>query len=246
MTRYRLILGLALAAVLAPVVMMPARAITVTRKVEGMVVTTEDRKIETTLATRILARYYDVPVTKVEPLYPRYGFDKTAMLLALSRESGHSIASIDRDRSRGIGWGQVAHRLGVHPGTFNQQRVWAKKHDQTVAAGYGDSVLARYYGMTPATIRDYRARGYDFGHTLIGLNVHQLSGKSFDEVLKARARQSSWDATTKEFGLTPDKAKAAPAPKEKFSKGQGKGKPEAKSPGKPQGGGPGKGKGKPN
>ncbi len=31
-------------------------------------------------------------------------------------------------RSQGIGWGEVAHRLGVHPGAFNKDRVWLQKH----------------------------------------------------------------------------------------------------------------------
>lgn len=31
-------------------------------------------------------------------------------------------------RTQGTGWGEVAHRLGVHPGTFNKDRVWLTKH----------------------------------------------------------------------------------------------------------------------
>ncbi len=248
MTRHRLLCGVVLTAVLASGVMAPARADV--RVAAAVVVTPQDHQLETALAVGLLAAFFDVPVAVVVPLYPRYGFDNTAVLLGVSLNSGRSIAYCEREYSRGIGWGQVAHRLGVHPGLFNQQRVWAKKQDHAIAISFGDSVLGHCYGMPPATVHSYRTSGYSFAHFLLGLNLSQRTGHTFGVVLKSREREASWTVTSKHFGVTVQQARTAPPPKQKFGKAKGKpagkGKPQGAGSGKPQGGGPGKGKGKPN
>jgi len=250
MMRTRLMLGTLFTVLLATMAVPPARAEVRVGVAAAVVVTPQDHQLETALAVGLLAAFFDVPVAVVVPLYPRYGFDNSALLLAIFVNSGRPIAFIEREHSRGIGWGEVAHRCGVHPGVFNQQRVWAKKNDGPVAVSFGNGVLGRCYGIAPASVQTYRNRGYAFPHILLGLNVSRQTGHSMEVVLKSRERESSWAATGKHFGVNAEKVKSAPAPKQKFGKGkgnsQGQGNQGKGGPGNSGGKGKGKGKGNPH
>jgi len=57
-----------------------------------------------------------------------YTYSQIYYLGLLSQQSGRSIDSIlTTKNSQGIGWGQLAHKLGIHPSVLNKERVALKK-----------------------------------------------------------------------------------------------------------------------
>jgi hypothetical protein len=43
--------------------------------------------------------------------------------IVISRNSGHDLGHVLKNKPKGEGWGNVAKRLGMHPGDFNKMRV---------------------------------------------------------------------------------------------------------------------------
>lgn len=79
-----------------------------------------------------LSRDYGMPVYRIAPC------------LYLDRYSDRDFNHIYTLRQQGLGWGEIAHRLGIHPGTFNKMR---KKGDFERVI-WGD-MLYKGYGYKP-------------------------------------------------------------------------------------------------
>ncbi len=49
----------------------------------------------------------------------------------LHRQTGRSIEYLLKNKPKGMGWGELAHRLGVHPSALNKARVALKKKEKS-------------------------------------------------------------------------------------------------------------------
>ena len=245
MMRVRFPLALTVLVVSLPMLLVPSRAADVKIGVgAAVVVTPEDRGLETALAVGLLAAFFDVSVTVVVPLYPKHGFDETALLLAVHIKSGKPIRHIRAMHARGHGWGVIAHRLGVHPGALNQRRVWGKKRDFAVVLDFGDWVLSVFFGVEPKHMRALRNQKHPISAIVVALNVHAQTGKPLARILQARKAGKPWAVVGKGFGLSSTALKTPPKPKRHFvqkskaKRNQGKGKAGGSDNGQGRGGPP--------
>ena len=211
-----------------------------------LVVTAGERDAGDLLLLTALAAFFGADVHVVVPLYPAWSIHDIVLILALHHDSHRDIGYIIGLRHRhGWGWGEIAHRLGVHPGAFNQQRVWAKKQDRAV----GEGLL----------VRAMRARSYPARDIALAANIAAQSGKPLGDVLKARASKQSWKQVAGRFGMDSSQlarpakakgrsgppAKAQPAPGKAAGQSPAAAKGKGAAPAKAQAPGPAKPKGKP-
>lgn len=229
-----------------------------------LVVTAQERDAGDLLLLTALAAFFDADVHVVVPLYPKWSIHDIVLILAIGHHSHRELGYIVRMRERhGWGWGQIAHRLGVHPGAFNKQRVWAKKNDKAI----GEQVLVRsmagYWGLPVSHVKAMRGRNYPAREIALAANVAAQSGKPFGDVLKARASKQSWKDVSARAGADPSqlnkpvkakgrhgaaaKGKPAAASQQAGKSDKPGGKAASSGAGKGKGGKPdqaGKGKGK--
>jgi len=233
----------------------PARAdvsVSVAVPAPYLVLSSDEKAVERTVMLAMLAAFFDVDVDVAVVWGKRYSDADLAVILHLHRSSGRPIGYVHRLRHREhLGWGQIAHRLHVNPGTFNQRRVWAKKQDQSVADGYLWWVIGGYYGMSRSQWAPLRAKGYPPAEVVMAANVAGHAGDSVLAVIRYRAAKHSWSAVGSHFNVPPAKAKKPAPPKKhhpavkkaKASKASSAGGKAPAAKGK-AGKGKGKGKGK--
>ena len=230
----------------------PARAdvnVSVVIPAPYLVLSSDEKAVEHAVMLAMLAAFFDVDMDVVVVLGKRHSYADVAVILHLNRSSRCPIGYLERMRRRGLGWGQVAHRVGVHPGTFNQRRVWAKKHDAQVAGGYLWGVIGGYYGIPRDRLRALHKKGYPPAQVVMAANVATHARRPVLDVIRYRAGKQPWNGVASHFNVGKPKFKQAAPPKahhpsaKKGAKGgapgHGKKGPPAKGKGK------GKGKGKP-
>jgi len=225
-----------------------------------LVVTAGERDAGDLLLLTALAAFFGADVHVVVPLYPAWSIHDIVLILALHHDSHRDIGYIIGLRHRhGWGWGEIAHRLGVHPGAFNQQRVWAKKQDRAVGEGLLVRAMAGHWGVPERDVRAMRARSYPARDIALAANIAAQSGKPLGDVLKARASKQSWKQVAGRFGMDSSQlarpakakgrsgppAKAQPAPGKAAGQSPAAAKGKGAAPAKAQAPGPAKPKGKP-
>lgn len=98
-------------------------------------------------------------------------------------------------RERGKGWGNVAHNIGMHPGTFNQYRKKGYSVDEIIWM----NSLNRGYRISPTQYQGWRNEGFSRG-----------------SILEVSVR---WDGNSKKMRSDFDKRKASSKSKSSSSKG---------------------------
>lgn len=101
-------------------------------------------------------------------------FDAAVQALdeALANSAGVSVDEISEMRSAGMGWGQIAHELGVHPGSLGLGHTKEKKtgelematarNTQTgLSKGYGSASEGKGAGLSRADSKQGIGRGAD-------------------------------------------------------------------------------------
>jgi hypothetical protein len=188
-----------------------------------LVISAGERHQADLLLLTALAMYLGADVNVVVPLYPRWSFDDIAIILVIGRHCHRSPDYVIgmRRRHHGWGWGQVAHSLGVHPGAFNQRRVWDKKHDREV----GDPIVMRcvsgYWGIPLSDVHRLRQRSYPVHEIALAANVASWSGRPLRDVVTWRSQKHSWSAVADHFRVAPQAIKE---PKGKYGSAGGKGR----------------------
>ena len=149
------------------------------------------------------------------------------------------------------GWGEIAHSIGMHPGTFNKLRRQGHSVDEIIWM----DTCKRHYGINDADYRSWRSRGYSKGRIIELVARNDGNRKKLVSAFKSRAvaakrihvtrGKSSGKALAKGKGPT----KAGSGGKRSLApRGKGPSKPGTggKSPLAPRGKGPSKsGTGKP-
>lgn len=72
-------------------------------------------------------------------------------------------------KARGKGWGQVAHSIGMHPGTFNKLRKQGHSVEQIIWI----DALHKRYGVSHGLYDSWRKRGLSHGRVLEMIAKHE-------------------------------------------------------------------------
>lgn len=142
----------------------------------------------------------------------------------LGRECRCSADKVWKLRRSGLGWGQVAHKLGMHPGTFNKMRV---KGDFDQWAW--NDMMRRSYRLQPADLVVFQRNGMRRGDVIAAVVVSKGDKRRFDEAVGSWKSDKSW--------------KSAMKGKSDEVHGQGNSKSPGKGKGHGNGGSQGQGKG---
>lgn len=231
----------------------PARALEQI-DVFGTLATAMEKGWEQALVEAVFGKYFEekpetirqtVAAPRPETTEANYG-DLPAALL-LGKHGRVDWREVMRLRQQKMGWGQIAHKLGIHPGTFNKLRKEAG-----IGTGKGravdrrpwEIVLGGYYGLEAADIEKLLARGLSLADVTFALNATATTGKSLDEILRLKRQLGTWDKVAAALGVKGEALAAAVEPKAKWSTSLPTGAIEDGGKAKDRGPGKGKGKGK--
>lgn len=188
---------------------------------------------EEAAAALLLAKVIDVDMTMVistrkEAATPVFILAPAVVIAKVGKKD---LKEIVKMRSKGHGWGVIAHRLGVHPGAFNQQRVaLSKLSDDELIAVVWLSVVSQSFGIPTSQVVKLRQRGLDWGDVIAALQVSTASQSPPEKVVALwQEMGKDWSKVRTQLGVSPDwlpdiKAKGSEAPGKGRGKGVGKGK----------------------
>lgn len=112
--------------------------------------------------------------------------------LSMSRYGGSSASEVQRLRASGLGWGEIAHRIGMHPGTFNKLR----KQGYFDRDSFWDDVYRRRYGISQNEIDLIRKRGGREDDLLAAAIIGRSSGRKPVEVFDRYRQDKNWSTTS--------------------------------------------------
>jgi hypothetical protein len=98
-------------------------------------------------------------------------------------------------RRAGLGWGEIAHRLGVHPGTFNKLRKQGLFDNDRF---WRDAVCSRYK-VPDSDVNDLRKRGYSWMEIAPMAHVCHTSGVDLRDVESRYHNDRNWDHVREHF-----------------------------------------------
>jgi len=149
------------------------------------------------IAAQLLGDKFGVPVEQILQLAGQSNEDvyELAPTYALSRQTRRPAREVYRLRNQGLGWGEVAHRLGMHPGTFNKMRnAGAFDRDRIWS-----SIYQNHYGTRASDIAAIRNRGGSqrdiLPAILIARSKHARPTTVFDRYRKDR----DWNRTASSY-----------------------------------------------
>ena len=103
----------------------------------------------------------------VEKAQATYDEAKSAAEEAAAQTSGVTVDDIASMRSEGMGWGEIAHSLGVHPGALGLGHTRGETVRTRSAVRSGFSVEQGTRELSAATARDFKS-GKSKGHSVGG------------------------------------------------------------------------------
>ncbi len=143
-------------------------------------------------------------------------------------------------RSQGIGWGEVAHRLNIHPGTFNKDRVWLTKHlgkemDDEFRLIVFASVIQKWFRVPSTQVIAVFKTGEPHMDVFIAVYLGARTKKPWPELLRGKPkRPDGWVALFTSNNVQVKRpAKWATFPKPKRAPPGQAAKPEKPAPGGP-------------
>jgi len=176
--------------------------------------------------------------------------DVVALFVLLELAKSQDIDSVITLRQQGLGWGQVAHRLGIQPGVFNQLRVrilgpggkkegWRWENDRDFRDGLFVIFLSDQFGIIAPILRERFEGGVVMPDLMLALFLGRRSGRDWSELLKERkGKQETWLGMSNRVGvdLSPLDRIAQevkqPPKAERGWKGQGKGQAKGQEQGR--------------
>lgn len=199
-----------------------------------LVISAEEQRAGDLLLLTALAAFFDADVHVVVPLYPAWNVHDIVLILAIHCESRRDLDYIvGLRKEHGWGWGEIAHHLGVHPGAFNKQRVWAKKDDRAVGEQMLVRAIAGYWGIPRSHVHALRSRSYPVREIALAANLAARSHKSLGDVLQLRSAEQSWGRIARRVGVRPTELGKPVRGKGRFKSPDEKGKSKpAEPPGK--------------
>ncbi|MBX3119251.1 MAG: hypothetical protein KF784_09310 [Fimbriimonadaceae bacterium] len=209
------------------------------------------------ILTGVLADRYGFSTTEISKVRTdsKYSVFDLASIISGSRRMNTTPDRVWRLRQQGLGWGQIAHELRIHPGDFNKMRN----------AGYFDSdrvwrdVFRQRFGTKHDDYDRMRKSGAQIEDICGAIVIGKAKNKSPRSIYEEYKHSHNWDTVSKKHGVKftdwkkhsnkpvrASSAKSSTQTKPNFGQGKSQGKATGGSNskgGKGQGKGGGNGKG---
>lgn len=170
----------------------------------------------------------------------RVSFPDLGGLLSGSYQMNAQAREVARLRKQGLGWGQIAQRIGMHPGQFNKLRN-AGAFDNTRS---WTGALSQRFGVKEDEVaRVVRSAG-KLEDVVASVIIAKATGKSPQTVYDAYKSVQDWSRMETRFKVDLDHWDRYDVAPKLPSRVAGDDVPEPSKPGKGNSGGKGKGKGK--
>jgi hypothetical protein len=145
------------------------------------------------IAATVLAEKFGIPVRDV------FGVSRSSQLdvfdlpplFSIARQTRRSTNDVWRLRNEGLGWGEIAHRLGMHPGTFNKLRKQGAFDRDT----FWSSVYRDRYHVSNADLMAIQRRGGSQRDMLPAVIIARQSRISPLSVYDRYRKNGDWDKT---------------------------------------------------
>ncbi len=118
-----------------------------------------------------------------------------APLYSTSHHTHHPVEEVQDLRQQGLGWGQIAQRLGMHPGTFNKLRK-SGAFDRDAIWG---SIYKERYGVRESDLAAIRRRGGSMRDALPACIIARGSRTSPATVYTRYKRDGDWERTASSY-----------------------------------------------
>lgn len=149
-----------------------------------------------------------------------------APVFVLHRSTKRNPTEIMRLRRSGLGWGEIAKRIGMHPGTFNQMRVRGDFETDR----FWSSIVRDRCALSDREIARMRSDGVDWPELSAIAFVAREAGVKPDKVRSRWESDKDWSKVRghfkvgNDFGKSKSAASSKVAPQAGRSKGKSKGK----------------------
>ena len=144
-----------------------------------------------------LARDFGLDDSVINDLRNRYGYRNDDMLPAIyaNRYGRADWDDIYRMRRQGMGWGQIAHSIGMHPGDFNKARKnnrWANDRE------FMDDIWNDRFSRKGTRLSDVsyaRSRGMSHTDAYIADQISRYNKRGYQTVVNNYSRSRAWTPT---------------------------------------------------
>ena len=141
-----------------------------------------------------LARDFGITDSNIFDLRNRYGYRNDDMINALyvNKYGRTNWDDIYRMRQSGMGWGQIAHRIGMHPGEFNKMRKnqrWNSDRDMADDL-WRDRLNKR--GSRSSDVDWARNQGFSYRDAYIADQIARANDARFPTVLNRYRQDRAW------------------------------------------------------
>ena len=144
-----------------------------------------------------LARDFGLDDSTIFDVRNRYGYNDNELMSALylNRYGRTSWDDIYRMRRNGMGWGQIAHAVGMHPGDFNKARKnqqWSSDRDM-----FDDIWRDRFNrkGTRRSDLDSARNRGFSYRDAYVADQIARHNRVSFGDVVNRYNSTRNWNET---------------------------------------------------
>jgi hypothetical protein len=140
-----------------------------------------------------LARDFGLTDRNIFDIRSQYGYRNDDLLSALylNRYGKASWTDIDRMRRSGMGWGQIAHAIGMHPGQFNKMRKDRWNSDRDMYDDLWRDRMSRR-GSRSDDLDWARNQGFSYRDAYIADQIARANNSRFPTVLNRYRQRRSW------------------------------------------------------
>ncbi|MGI8923211.1 MAG: hypothetical protein ACR2HJ_04080 [Fimbriimonadales bacterium] len=139
-----------------------------------------------------LSRGFNLDPSVVLDTRSRFGMHDDDLISALyfRRNSRRSMDDIYRMRDSGMGWGEIAHEIGMHPGEFNKMRKsWGKMRDRDIAEDLWRDQLRR---RSKSDLDWARNKDLSWRDIYVADKASRDRNRNFRDIVTGYRRDSSW------------------------------------------------------
>lgn len=150
-----------------------------------------------TIALALLAQKFGIgqqQAQRLQTLTNRSVFE-TAPVYSTSHYTHRSVDEVWRLRQQGLGWGQVARRLGMSPGRFNKLRTSGAFDSDAIWT----SICKERYGASGSDLAAIRRRGGSMRDALSASIIARASHRSPVVVYKRYQSDRDWGRTARTY-----------------------------------------------
>lgn len=145
---------------------------------------------EEALAARLLADEVQAPIPALIEARKSTGLDifRLAPAAVIQPRTPQNPAAL---HAKGHGWGVIAHRLGIHPGTFNKMRKGLKDvPDRDLEDDIWRRILIRRYGISESELNRIR-KSRNWNDIVPAVHISKTKRIKIDSLVTRR--MESWD-----------------------------------------------------